>query len=153
MLLPRVQRGDTTWPPQPGQKKQCTVYLFQWNSHIWGPELPCMKRDQLRPPCLNKPRPHGITPSNTQRCSTWGPRCPPQVETLQMSQAPVWSHLLCWPSSCDPRHEGTHTQYPCGALSKFLIHRLCEQNKTVCNGKSNPSTAFPCHQVLIASQT
>lgn len=116
---------EVTLPDLHGQlKKNCTVYLFQWNNHTWGPELPCMKRDQLRPPCLNKPRPRGITPSNTQRCSTWGPRPPPQVETFQISQAPAWSHLLCWPSSCDPRHEGTHTQHPCGALSKFLIHTL-----------------------------
>jgi len=25
-----------------------------------------MKCDQLRPPCLHKPRPRGITPSNTE---------------------------------------------------------------------------------------
>lgn len=40
-LVNASTQGTKRWqlPDLHGQLKNCTVYLFQWNNHTWGPEL------------------------------------------------------------------------------------------------------------------
>lgn len=75
-----------------------------------GP-LPCIKRDNLRPPCLRKPRPHGVTINNTEELQkdspTRGPRPQPPgtwVKTLQVTPgSPCGVTLSRWVSQVWPQ--------------------------------------------------